>query len=130
MFKNMTKQDFLDWWAYNSVEPIGAVRSDYHAASICLAITNGFSAMARSRKRFKLKDFLLEWKDVDDEKTPEEPKQPWQAMKLVARMWAAASKVDESSGRRPSRGRTNKVNEAKVAEARAALKAADRRPKR
>lgn len=129
MWRHMTRREFFDWWAYDQVEPIGAMRGDYQAASVCATIMNGFAVMARSRKRFKIKDFLLEWGKEAKVAEPggKDNGQPWQKMKLVARMWAAASKVEQ---KRPTLRARQTSKADKVEAARAALKANDRRPKK
>ena len=131
MFRSMTKQEFLDWWAFDMIEPIGGTRGDYQSAQMCTAMMNGFAVLARSKKRFKLDDFLFKWgKDFVDAAPASDGKTPWQQMKLVAKMWAASAKADEDKPARTRRERAPKQGRAEqVAAARAALKTNDRRTK-
>lgn len=82
---------FLEWKEYDAIDPIGGQRGDWQAASICCAFMNGIAVLARSKKRFRVKDFLLEFgdpKEINDKK----PKKTWQEMKFIAKMFVAASK--------------------------------------
>lgn len=85
----MSWQEFLEWIEYDALEPIGPPRGDWQAASICAAIMNGVAITARSRKRFRVKDFLLTWGGGS---STTKPKQTWQEQKFIARMFVAMSK--------------------------------------
>lgn len=57
---------------------------------------NAMAVQAGSKKRFKVKDFLLEFSD--DEKVAKEggagTQQPWQKMKFIAQMFVAQANAD------------------------------------
>lgn len=86
----------LEWEAYDTIEPIGAHRDDWHAASICAAVMNAMAIQIRSKKRFRVKDFLLEFGDPGDTKdVPKEGKQEnWKNMKFIAQMFVAQANAD------------------------------------
>jgi hypothetical protein len=93
--------------------------------------------MVRSRKRFKIKDFLLEWGKEASTASADGKMQPdsnWRQMKMAARMWAAVANADEAAKANKTAGRKKPTAQQqrldKVAAAREALKAADRRKKR
>lgn len=94
MLRGMTWQQFLEWKAYDQVQPLGDERGDWQAASICAALMT-----AITRKVFSPETFLLKFRDPD-EAPPEPPKAKpvapdWQRMKMIARMQTALANADE-----------------------------------
>lgn len=78
---------------YDRVSPIGETRADWRAASICCTFANMIAVSHGVKKRFRVKDFLIEFGDT--EKKVEEPKEEgktWQQMKQIAMMLTAESK--------------------------------------
>lgn len=99
----MTFDDFMDWRAYEQVEPFGDRRADYQAASICAAVFNAALMRAGSRKRMRVETFLLEFKDAIT-KVPEVDKKAHSMnMKMVARMHYAISKAQDKPRQRPTK---------------------------
>ena len=101
--RQMSARQFLDWFEYDKVEPIGGKRGDWQAASICTAIMNAASAQMRSSKRFRVSEFLLEFdkkKDVTPEPTAAPICQTWQEQKMIGMMWAASFNAGENKKRR------------------------------
>lgn len=90
----------VEWEEYDRTSPIGLQRGDYQAASICAAVMNGFAVMARSRKRFRVKDFLLEFGDPKNVANGKK-QQTWQEQKFIARMFVAMANA-------PAKGRKRK----------------------
>jgi hypothetical protein len=88
----MTWQQFLEWKAYDQVQPLGDERGDWQAASVCAAFMT-----AITRKVFNPETFLLKFRDPDE--APPEPPKPaapdWQRMKMIARMQTALANADE-----------------------------------
>jgi len=82
---------FLEWMEFDRTNPIGPQRGDWQAAAICAAMMNGFAAQMRSKKRFRVKDFLLEFGDPK-QVAQGKKKQSWQEQKFIARMFVAMSK--------------------------------------
>lgn len=74
--------------AYDELSPIGDVRGDWQAASIASILANIAAARGRSRKRFTVKDFLLEFGSTRER--PEAPRKSWQEMKMIGQMCAMA----------------------------------------
>lgn len=97
MLRGIKATQFLDWMAYDQLEPIGARRSDWQAASICAMMMNVALMQAGSPKRFSASDFILEFGEAKPATKPaEQPRQSWQEQKMIARMFFAASKADEA----------------------------------
>lgn len=97
--------------AYDAIEPIGGLRGDWQAASICAQVMNAAALIRTGKVRldFKAKDFLLAFKDSLEAKKEEQPitkEQPkaevpsWQRMKMIARMHVALSNADEARKKR------------------------------
>ncbi len=96
MLKEMSWKDFLEWQAFDKIEPIGGIRGDWQAASICSQLVN-VAVMQRGGKfRSRPSDWMMEYGDekprveVKEEKPPQKS---WQELKLTARMWVADSKA-------------------------------------
>jgi len=89
VLEELTFPQFLEWFAYDALEPIGGRRGDWQAASVCSAIANTAAARSGSKKRFLTRDFLLEF--GADKPTPAPSRQTWQEQKMIAMMFAAAS---------------------------------------
>jgi hypothetical protein len=107
LLRKLTWPQLQEWMEYDAeIEPIGARRSDWQAASICTAFANVTLATRGARKRFRMKDFLLEFdrqeKEVKEE-AQAETGQSWQQMKFIAQMWAAAYNADENKKKKPKR---------------------------
>jgi hypothetical protein len=89
LLHELSWRQFLAWKAYDELEPIGGLRGDWHAASICTMLANIAAAQSGSKKRFRVADFLLEF---GPERAPiETPRQTWQEQKMIAMMCAAAA---------------------------------------
>lgn len=109
MLDRMSFDDFLNWRAFDLIEPFGDRRADYHAASICAAVFNAALMRGGSRKRVRVSDFLLEFKDAVTKVAEEAgPNAGWQRMKWLAKMHFAASKVTEKPRRAPKPAREKK----------------------
>lgn len=90
MLREMSFTDFLQWQAYDQIEPIGAVRGDWQAASICSMMANLTAMYAGSKKRYRTKDFLLEFGEEREVKeTKDDGRQSWQQQKMIAQMFVA-----------------------------------------
>lgn len=87
MLRRLTAKQLLEWKQYDDIEPIGDLRRDWHAASICCVLANLAVVKSGGRKRFKVKDFLLEWGEERDVKGR---RQTWQEQKMIAQMIALA----------------------------------------
>lgn len=89
---------------YETIEPFGDRRADWQAASICTAFANITLAARGSTKRFRMKDFLLEFGNEKDLQTPKEegttPGKTWQQMKFIAQMMTAQANADEGKKKR------------------------------
>jgi hypothetical protein len=101
MLRELTWEQLTEWRAYDQIEPIGDHRSDWQAASICAAMANTTMAVNRLKKRFRVKDFLLEFGDVEKE-VKEEPKAApaWHAMKFIAQQQTAIANAAEKKKNR------------------------------
>jgi hypothetical protein len=95
MLRELSFGQLLEWQAFDKLEPVGALRGDWQAASVCSAVANSLAMLSHSRKRFRTQDFLLEWRDEElpvPEPVDTRPhQQTWQEQKMIAMMFAAAS---------------------------------------
>lgn len=99
----MTPEQFLGWYAFDQVDPIGGARLDWNVASICSTLWNIALLKAKASKIFKPADFLLEWKTADerqDEPKAEKPKPDWQRMRWLAMAWTAYANEGEKRKQR------------------------------
>lgn len=113
MLDELGWEQFLSWQAYESLEPFGDHRSDWNAASVCAAIMNAMAMSVRSRKRWRVKDFLLEFTD-EEKKVPADTQPqgtPWQVMKMFAKMSAAIANADEEKRKAREARKTKRVTE-------------------
>jgi len=100
LLRRLTVKQFLAWEAFDSVDPIGDIRGDWQAATVCATLMNIAVARSKRRKTFRPKDFLLEW-------TPEEkplPRKKWQDLKMIAAM-CVATMNDKAPGKGKRHGR-------------------------
>lgn len=100
MLDRMSFDDFLNWRAFDLIEPFGDRRADYHAASVCAAVFNAALMRGGSKKRVRVSDFLLEFKDAVTKVEEAGPNAGWQRMKWLAKMHFAASKATDKKPRR------------------------------
>lgn len=115
MLKEMPFPVFLGWQAFDTIEPIGGIRGDLQAASVCATVMNATAIRARSKARFHVKDFVLEYgvekKKTDDAKeggttttpTANPPRKTVEEMKFIARMMTAAANADEGKKKKHRR---------------------------
>lgn len=96
MLREIPWHTLLEWEAFDKVEPIGGVRGDWQAASICSQLTN-LAVMQRGGKyRTRPADWLLEYGDEKPRVEVKEEKpaaRSWQELKFTAQMWVADSKA-------------------------------------
>lgn len=85
MLRQMGARQFIRWRDFDSLEPIGDLRADYHAAMIARTV-----AASGGAKGTKLEDFMLKFEERD-EPAPAK-RQTWQEQKMIGMMFAAASK--------------------------------------
>lgn len=99
MLREMTRRDFEWWKAYDKIEPIGWNAQNWQVAAICTSVMNAAMVAARSTKRFRTTDFLLDF--TDEQKKVEPPRQgrSWQEMKFIAQMCAAADPLQDGKAR-------------------------------
>ncbi len=96
MLRELTWDEFLEWQAFDKIEPIGGVRGDWQAASICSTLVNVAAIQRGGKYRSRPVDWLMEY---GDEKPPMEvkedvtPRKTWQELKFIAQMWVADSKA-------------------------------------
>lgn len=62
MLANTSSAELTQWIAYDAIEPIGAIRDDFHAALISRTV-----AAQYTKKPGRLEDFLISWKDDGEE---------------------------------------------------------------
>ena len=88
MLRRLPFKQLLEWEAFDQLEPIGGRRGDWQAASICSMLANIAIAKGRSRKRFQVKDFLLEFGNARP--SPSGRRQTWQEQKMILMQIAEA----------------------------------------
>jgi hypothetical protein len=100
MLRQITWPQLMAWREYDRVEPLDSER--YHAASITAGIANTLLAIARSKKRFRVKDFLVEFDEVKDAPSVEdsEAKANVARMKWIAMESVALANAEEKRKRR------------------------------
>ena len=91
MLGELSFKQLLGWEAFDALHPIGELRGDWQAASICRVMMDIAAAQSGSKKRFRNTDFLLEFKD-EPEQVVQPRRQTWQEMQMIARMYVAQSK--------------------------------------
>lgn len=64
MLREITWEQFLEWQAYDSLDPFGEEREDYRAASVCQALWNIARDVKRYPQGFPLSDFLVHFGDT------------------------------------------------------------------
>ena len=90
MLEELPARRFLEWFAFDQVEPIGGLRGDWQAAAIMSQLTNIAIMRAGGEHRTRPKDFLLEYGQRAVQVVEERPKQKsWQELKFIAQMWVA-----------------------------------------
>lgn len=99
MLGELTYKQFLELQEYDLISPIGDKRGDWQAASVCATAMNVALMRAGSRKRVRVKDFVLDFTS-DPKEVKEEPQQTWQEMKFIARMFTAAANADAKKKRK------------------------------
>jgi hypothetical protein len=57
--QRVSSQEFTYWRAFHRINPIGSVRSDYHAALIAFTIAK---AQGSKKKPLKFDDFILQFR--------------------------------------------------------------------
>lgn len=85
MMERMSAEEFLEWMAFDRIEPFGDRRTDLNFALIRTQMAN----MMRSKDQpaYKLDEFMLRF-DHD----PDKPKQTPERILSIMKMLAAASK--------------------------------------
>jgi hypothetical protein len=110
MLHELTWRQLMRWMEYDRVEPLGDLRGDWQAASICSTIANMTMVAHRIETRFTPADWLLEFKEggqTEGEPAPATAPvgKTWQEMKFISRMMVAAAKADEAAAARRKRRR-------------------------
>ena len=95
--RELTARQFMRWMVYDSIEPLGFLRSDYHAAQVVAAIANILRDAQQKPQPYRPEDFLLKFVDVEES---EKPKQTWQQQKAICMAIAAAF---STPGKKPDR---------------------------
>lgn len=112
MLREMSMRQFMLWYEFDKVEPIGGLRGDWQAAAICSVIFNTMAKFSRSKERMTVEQFMPEFgpqakvtrgKDGGS-KTPPAVVPHWQHMQFVARMQVALSKAEEARPKKKKRG--------------------------
>lgn len=102
MLQSMTWEQFREWRAYESIEPFGDRRADWHAASICAAVWNATLASRGIDKQMTVEQMLLHFKAKPTDSTKEvttsdqpKPAKDYKALKFVAKMWTSVMNAEE-----------------------------------
>lgn len=75
---------FLEWRAYDELEPFGELRQDYRIASVVQALYNLQRDPKKHRDPFPIADFVLKF--GEPEGASREKRQTWQEQKLLAKI--------------------------------------------
>lgn len=104
LLQSITWQQFREWRAYETIEPFGDRRADWHAASICAAMWNATLASRGIDKQMTPEQMLLVFKSKATDVTKEgttpardqpQPAKDYKALKFVARMWTNVMNAEE-----------------------------------
>lgn len=112
MLGEITWKKFVSWKAFDKIEPIGGVRQDYLAASIVSTLVNLRRNTDKYPEPFPLADFLLKWGEpqVADQLPKPSTGKPWQQLKLMGQILAAAYNMAEDDDAK-KRARRKKVKD-------------------
>jgi len=89
MLKELPAKQFLEWFAFDRVEPIGGLRSDWQTAAMCSQMTNVAIMRGGGKHRTSPADFMLEYGKPKRDAVVVEDKPPaksWQELKFIAQM--------------------------------------------
>lgn len=104
MLRKIAWPQFLRWYEFDTVEPIGGRRGDWQAASICAAVSNVMMAVHGHKRRFRTADFMLEFsgkdKQVAEDGGSETSGQTWQQMKFIAMQQVALANAEVARRKR------------------------------
>src|SRR4051812_22546480 len=96
MLGELSWKEFLQWQAFDKIEPIGGARGDWQAAAVCSQLINVAVMQRGGKYRSRPSDWLLEFGDekprVEVKEEPK-PQRSWQELKFTAQMWVADSKA-------------------------------------
>jgi len=70
----MTAKRFIEWEVYARLEPFNELRADYRSARIAATVAN-MMGRGKDQKAYTDDDFLLKWRDADEEPEAAPPAQ-------------------------------------------------------
>lgn len=108
LIEKLTASQLSEWYAFNSLEPIGEHRADYRVSYLASLITN-LAIRINGKKGDKLssvKDFLFEWDS--ESSTKGTGTQSIEEMKSVFNQIAAAGRISGKDKKRLEERRTHK----------------------
>ena len=79
-------RELEEWKVFHSISPWGEVRRDIQTALICTTFANSFS-----KTKYKLKDFMLEFKKP--KKKEQSPEQQKTLLQMFCSLWDNPKKV-------------------------------------
>lgn len=85
MLREITWPQFLEWLAYDAVDPFGEERMDARTAQISQTLIN--LNRRKHQEPYKLSEIMLPFGDYEP---PPPPKQSWQQMKFMMMQMSAA----------------------------------------
>lgn len=85
MLREITWPQFLEWYAYDQVDPFGEERADMRTAQIVQTLVN--LNRREHQEPYKLSEFVLPFGDYEP---PAPPKQTWQQQKYMMMQMSAA----------------------------------------
>jgi hypothetical protein len=105
LLKKLTSYQLAEWEAYNTIDPIGKWRSDYHISYLAWTITNLF-IQAYGKKGTQLvnfDDFVFNWSGTDGE---EKVQSVEEMRSILMALKASQDKEENSKGKDAKRVRT------------------------
>lgn len=79
LLKKLDSKELSEWMAYSRIEPIGEYRKDLRAGIIASVVANGIQSFGDKKgKDYKPEDFMPEFGEEKQEKSPEELKKKWE----------------------------------------------------
>lgn len=86
MLGEITWPQFLEWYAFDQLDPFGEERQDIRTANVVQTLVN--LHRGQNRDPYKLSEFVLPFGDAAEAMKPKQ--QSWQSMKAAMMEWSAA----------------------------------------
>jgi hypothetical protein len=101
MLREISAKQFIEWIAFDELEPIGGLKDDYRAASIVATLVNLRRNVEKFPAPIPISNFLLKWGDeLRNQPAVKPPQKTWQQLKLIGQVMAASYNMMEEAKHR------------------------------